>query len=313
MLVEPGVPRSQRRARECDHRAAEPQPRPKATAGPHAAQHLELRFVGGAAGVAGRVTVFHARCTISRCRPERNACPGESRLDWTDAYRRQPEGRSNVRNSEPTHVPRRRRAPCTHHPAPGGPSGARGAFRERDADGLPSHARASERAQRRSDYVQAGWGIPPAHARLRAALVRAGGRMPLRRTSPSCGRQWSTWKIHTSSTRCGRRPAAPSCSCSIRGRPRAHGPSTRAASTAGTQRRALRRIWRSSAEFTLRCSGGEQMARPIVSAAGQPPGSMERGRIRLRAGSARSFRPDLRWRPGRCRPAPPNGSRRCFR
>ena len=52
MLVELRVSRPQCRARERDHRAAESQPRPEAAAGSHAAQRLELRFVGGAAGVA---------------------------------------------------------------------------------------------------------------------------------------------------------------------------------------------------------------------------------------------------------------------
>ena len=76
LLVEFRVPRPQRRARERNHRAAEPQPRPEATARSHAPQRLELRFVGGAAGVAWRVEVFHARCTIARCRSERNARTG---------------------------------------------------------------------------------------------------------------------------------------------------------------------------------------------------------------------------------------------
>ena len=60
-LAEFRVPRPQRRARERDHRAAEPQSRLEATTGSHAPQRLELRFIGGAAGVAWRMMVFHAR------------------------------------------------------------------------------------------------------------------------------------------------------------------------------------------------------------------------------------------------------------
>ena len=58
-FVKTGVPGTQRCARKRDHRAAETQPRPKTTAGSHAAQRLKLRFVGGASGVAKCGLVFH--------------------------------------------------------------------------------------------------------------------------------------------------------------------------------------------------------------------------------------------------------------
>ena len=82
-LVETGVPCLPCSAREGDHRPAEPQPRPEPATGSHAAQGIELRFVGSASRVARRV-VFQP--VLKTMRATRARASGEHPGDGSIRY-----------------------------------------------------------------------------------------------------------------------------------------------------------------------------------------------------------------------------------